>query len=190
MIRRDMLIGPQYTPLWQRVLAVLIPVLSLFVAFVLDAVPLTTLAWSLVVPDFLAPSLFFWCVHRPNQVPVAYVFAVGLGADMLHGTPLGSQAAAYMALALLAKSQASQLAPLGPLFHWGIFALTMTGFALIKFLIAVVATPSVFDHSLIPAILQALQLVLTTIAAYLPIHLVLGGLRRLFFPLRPAETQD
>ena len=115
--------------------------------------------------------LFVW-------MPILLIFLLGLAADMLHNTPLGVHALTYMLLTLVAKSQAAALSGLSFLFHWGLFALAMTGFGAVKFLISLIGTPQVFDHSLRPAILQVLQLVLTTILAYPFGHLVFSGLNR------------
>ena len=163
--------------LWQRILIWTVPLASLGSALVLGAVPLAPAAWALVVPDFVAPTLFFWAVHQPRQLPLVFVFLGGIAADMMHQTPLGVHAAAYMVITLLGKTQAATLAGLGLLFNWAIFALAMVAFGVTKLLASVVGTTGVLQ-ALLPAVLQTIQLVLTTIVAYLAFHFVFSALHR------------
>lgn len=56
-------------------------------------------AW---VPDLLALTLVFWCVHQPLRVGVGTAFAMGLLMDVHHGSLLGQHALAYAVLSYLA----------------------------------------------------------------------------------------
>lgn len=166
----------------------LLPTLTLLMGLILDAVPLATGVWAAAIPSFFLPILFYWSVKLPGRVPLLLVCLMGFAADMIHSVPLGVHAISYMVVALGSKYQSEHLAPLGLLFNWAVFALAMVSFGLLKFILSMIGTPGIFENSLLPAALQALQLVLTTIAAYMSIHLVLGGLRCLFLPARPTET--
>ncbi len=166
----------------------LLPTLTLLMGLILDAVPLATGVWAAAIPSFFLPILFYWSVQVPGRVPLLLVCAMGFAADMIHSVPLGVHAISYMVVSLGSKYQSAQLSPLGLLFNWAFFALAMVSFGLLKFILSMIGTPGIFQNSLLPAALQALQLVLTTIAIYVILHLVLSGLRRLFFPAKPHEA--
>ena len=159
-------------------MAYTLPPLSLVLALVLGAVPWGVNLGRLFVPDLLAPVLFFWAVHQPRHVAILLVFVLGLMADVLDATPLGTQAAAYMVLALVAKSQAAALAGLGLFFKWALFALSMLVFVTVKLLVSLLIARQFMDLALVPAILKSLQLVLVTSMTYLGLHLVLSLINR------------
>jgi rod shape-determining protein MreD len=54
------------------------------------------------VPDLLALTLVFWCVHQPLRVGVGTAFALGLLLDVHQGSLLGQHALAYSVLSYLA----------------------------------------------------------------------------------------
>jgi rod shape-determining protein MreD len=56
-------------------------------------------AW---MPDLLALTLVFWCVHQPLRVGVGTAFALGLLLDVHQGSLLGQHALAYAVLSYLA----------------------------------------------------------------------------------------
>lgn len=58
-----------------------------------------TSAWA---PDIMAVTLVFWAVHQPLRVSVGAAFAIGLLADVHHGSLLGQHALAYTVMAYLA----------------------------------------------------------------------------------------
>ena len=94
---------------------------SLFVAMVLNMLPLGRTAW---MPDLLAIALVFWSVHQPLRVGIATAFAFGLAMDVHQTALLGQHALAYTALSFFAitihrrllwftvPSQALQVLPL------------------------------------------------------------------------------
>lgn len=161
-------------PAWQVALLALLPGATLIVSIVFGAVPLASVSWAMIVPDMLAPVLFFWCVHRARTVPILLVFLLGMAADIMHDSPLGVHTLAYMALALGAKAVGPQLNGLGLSFSWGVFSIFMMGFVLIKLLTSMIGTPGVLGYPALTAVLQSVQLALTTIVAYPLFHLILA----------------
>lgn len=156
---------------------------TIILALLFDAVPMATGTASLFLPNFTLPVLFFWAVHTPRAVPLALVFILGMATDTLHNTPLGLHALAYLVFVLGAKSQSEHLAGLGLLFNWTFFALGALTYGLMLFTITVLAQPGILQDFMAlagPASLKMIQLVLTTIVAYVPFHLALTGLQRLF----------
>ena len=85
--------------------AILLPVragtilASLAVALLLDFLP-----WKnvLLVPDFVALVLAFWCVRQPRLVGLGAGWLLGLLIDVGNGVLLGQHALAYSVLAFLA----------------------------------------------------------------------------------------
>jgi rod shape-determining protein MreD len=73
--------------------------LSLLLAFVLSAIPLGR---QPAMPDFLALTLMFWCVHQPQKVGPGVAFVLGLLMDVNDGALLGQHALAYTLLAFIA----------------------------------------------------------------------------------------
>ncbi len=66
------------TPLALTLLLALVPVL-----------PLAILGGQPMVPSFTLMSVFYWTVYRPDLLPAAAVFAVGLVQDLVSGAPIG-----------------------------------------------------------------------------------------------------
>jgi rod shape-determining protein MreD len=72
---------------------------SLAVALLLNFLP-----WKnvLVVPDFVALALAFWCVRQPRLVGLGAGWILGLVIDVGNGVLLGQHALAYSLLAFAA----------------------------------------------------------------------------------------
>jgi rod shape-determining protein MreD len=87
----------------------LLPANPLFIVFTLLMALLTNMlvhmslishaAW---VPDFLALTLVFWCVHQPRRVGVGVAFFFGLVIDVHQSSLLGQHALTYSALSFMA----------------------------------------------------------------------------------------
>jgi len=72
-------------------------VLSLFVAFMLNMLPLT--GWALMVrPDFVAIVLVYWGIEQPRKVGFTPAFLLGLAMDVADGSLFGQHALAYCVL--------------------------------------------------------------------------------------------
>lgn len=81
-----------------------VSVLRIIVTFVIAylinlALTTTDQIW---LPDFLALTLIYWCVHQPQRVGFVIAFICGLLMDVAHGSVLGQEAFAYVILAYLA----------------------------------------------------------------------------------------
>ena len=169
---------------WTQLLfGVFMPMATFILALLFDAVPMATGTAALFLPNFTLPILFYWTVHTPRAVPLIIVAILGFATDTLHDTPFGLHALAFIVLVLGAKSQSRHLAGLGLLFNWAFFALATAIYGLMLYLITLLAQPGLlgdFFGLAGPAALKGVQLVLTTIVAYIPFHLALTALQRLF----------
>ncbi len=67
--------------------------LALTLALVLLAVlPLPLREFTAVTPGLTLMSVYYWSIYRPDRLPLAATFAVGVVQDALAGTPLGLSA--------------------------------------------------------------------------------------------------
>ncbi|MDM0038923.1 rod shape-determining protein MreD [Variovorax sp. J22G21] len=109
---------------------------SLFLALVIDMLPLGRIAW---MPDVLALAIVFWSVHQPTRIGIGVAFVFGLCMDVHQSAMLGQHALSYTTLGFLAimihrrllwypvVSQALQLLPLFALSHLIELAIRMVG---------------------------------------------------------------
>lgn len=65
------------------------PALSVIFGTLLSLLPYGFGGGWLVTPAFALVPLYFWALHRPNLLPVAIVFLLGLVQDLMSGGPLG-----------------------------------------------------------------------------------------------------
>jgi rod shape-determining protein MreD len=72
---------------------------SLFVALALNLIPFGRLPG---IPDWLALTLAFWCIHQPLKVGMGAGFLFGVVMDVANGSVMGQHALAYVLLAFAA----------------------------------------------------------------------------------------
>jgi rod shape-determining protein MreD len=74
-------------------------VLPLVLALFLNLMPLGRLP---AVPDWVALTLAFWCIHQPLKVNMGAAFLLGLLMDVADASLMGQHALAYVLLAFAA----------------------------------------------------------------------------------------
>ena len=80
---------------------ILLPVRVSFMALsMIIALAFNYLPWpdSRFVPDLLALTLTFWCIHQPRKVNVGVCWLFGLMMDTVNGALMGQHALAYSLL--------------------------------------------------------------------------------------------
>ncbi len=109
---------------------------SLFVALLLNMIPIGRAAWT---PDLLALAIVFWSVHQPTRIGIGVAFTFGLIMDVHQSAMLGQHALSYTTLGYFAiaihrrllwypvASQALQVLPLFALSHVIELAIRMIG---------------------------------------------------------------
>ncbi|CAN5892205.1 rod shape-determining protein MreD [soil metagenome] len=109
---------------------------SLFVALLLNMIPIGRAAWT---PDLLALAIVFWSVHQPTRIGIGVAFTFGLVMDVHQSAMLGQHALSYTTLGYFAiaihrrllwypvASQALQVLPLFALSHVIELAIRMIG---------------------------------------------------------------
>ena len=75
--------------------------LSLFIALLLNLLPLKGIALSLW-PDFVALVTLYWCINQPQRAGIGMAFGMGLFMDIGEASTLGQHALAYSIMAFIA----------------------------------------------------------------------------------------
>jgi rod shape-determining protein MreD len=100
----------------------LMPVASTLLLVLVGAVPLHVPGLQSVAPSLPMIAVFYWALNRPDLMPPAAAFGVGLIQDILSGAPIGSTAAIFVLLHAGLQSQRG-------FFHGKPFPILWLGFA-------------------------------------------------------------
>lgn len=111
LLRRLDQLGRRLTPFAITVLLIL-----------LGAVPLPVPAWHLLAPSLPLIAVFFWTLHRPEDLPPAAAFLLGLGQDIISVEPLGVNGLTFLLICAGVEAQRR-------FFHGRSFGIVWLGFA-------------------------------------------------------------
>ena len=89
----------------RRRIAATIPTLTTFLFMLVGIIPAGIPGFSMVSPLLSVAAVFFWVISRPNLMPPAVVFGVGLLQDVLSGGPIGLWALTLLIVQYLSLSQ-------------------------------------------------------------------------------------
>jgi len=87
----------------------LAPVLTTLMCVMASVAPVHMPAFTAATPFFALMAIYYWTLHRPEFLPFAAVFAVGLLLDMLEGAPLGMSPLVLLLAYALVLSQREHL---------------------------------------------------------------------------------
>jgi len=164
---------------FQTNLGAAIPVGCGVLGAILANIPLSIFGGSISPPLFALMPIYFWCLVRPDLMPVAAVFGIGLLEDLLSGGPPGVWTVSFIVTYAFVDRQRDSFAGLA-----GIAAIL--GFALavlIASAVAFVLAGFYFWH-LPPLTPLALELA-SSVVFYIPVAALLSRLHRRFVgPLR------
>jgi rod shape-determining protein MreD len=155
-----------------------VPFLCGLLGAVIANFPISFFGGVLPPPLLAWMPLYFWALVRPDLVPPASVFALGLIQDFLSGGPLGIWAASFLAGYAVVDSQRDNFASLS---GWA----AIMGFAiatLIVNLCAYLLAAAAFLR--FPDTLPILASWITSIVLYIPAIVVMGVLHRNFIGSR------
>ncbi len=96
------------TAFWGKVDAIarrLTPFGLTVVLVVIGAVPLHLPGFASVTPLLPMIGIYYWAIYRPDLMPVAAVFFIGLLYDALSGAPMGVNAAIFVIVHGIIDSQ-------------------------------------------------------------------------------------
>ena len=85
--------------LWHRLDLVarnLSPLVLTLMLVILGMLPVHVEGIGVVLPALSLMAVYYWSIFRPDLMPVAAVFAVGLFQDILSGIPLGVHALVFV----------------------------------------------------------------------------------------------
>ncbi len=135
------------------------------------------LPWSSAysfAPAFALIVVFYWALHRPELLPPAVVFGLGLIHDALSGEPLGLTALALLIAYGTVRSQRRHLIDKPLVVSWFAFATVAIAYAGLLWIVAALRAGIVIDAA--PAFMQAfVSVVLYPIFAWL-LSLIRRGL--------------
>ncbi|MCK9283163.1 MAG: rod shape-determining protein MreD [Rhodocyclaceae bacterium] len=73
--------------------------LSLSLALLLNMIPVGHFP---LMPDWVALTLIFWCIHQPLKVSMGTAFVLGLAMDVANASVMGQHAFSYVAMSFAA----------------------------------------------------------------------------------------
>jgi rod shape-determining protein MreD len=161
------------------VVAALVPFLCAVFGVALANLPVSFLG-GLVPPPLLAlMPVYFWCLVRPDLMPPAVAFLIGLLEDLLSGGPPGVWGASFVAAYALIDRQRESFAGL-------------SGFgAILGFATAMLVTGSTayvivsLYYARLPPVAPLVVEITISVLFYIPAAAVLGWIHRRFVgPLR------
>ncbi len=122
----------------------------------IGAIPLHLPGLQVLAPSLSLIALFYWSLHRPDLMPAAAAFILGLFHDMLSGTPIGTGAIVYVSVHGLVHWQRQ-------FFHGKSFGILWLGFSVVTSVAVLVSwiSVSVFAGTLVDARAAALQAMAT-----------------------------
>lgn len=117
----------------------LVPVATTFVFVLIGQLPLPVPFLNDVAPAFALMSLYYWLVFRPDLMPYAAVFGLGIVQDAVAGAPLGLYALVYLLVQALVLNQRRFIVGKPFWVFWSAFALVAPTAACAAWLLASVA---------------------------------------------------
>ncbi len=137
------------------ILRILVPFGTLLLAVALSGIPYGIPFLGPVTPFFALIAIFYWSIHRPEQVPAVVIFGIGVLQDLITGGPPGSIALLLLLVHALAVSQQRILLGQSYLVEWAGFALVAVGAAVVGWLLACVYNTALILpwHFLVQALL-------------------------------------
>lgn len=141
-----------------RFLRGLVPLLITVLLVVASALPWRLPAFAEVTPAFVVMAVFYWTIYRPDRLPYAATFSVGLLQDLLTGTPLGMTALILLMVQGVVASQRTFFLGKPFLVVWWGFSLLMPAVGLVSWIIG-----SAYFDAIVPPLPILVQVVLTVI---------------------------
>lgn len=142
-------------------------VLTLIMVFA-SAIPWQLPVFAPITPAFIVMAVFYWSIYRPDKLPYAATFLLGVFQDLLTGAPIGLTALVLLIVQSLVSVQRTFFHGKPFLVVWWGFSLVMPAAGLIGWVIG-----SAYLGALLPILPIVVQVVLTVLLY--PIFSVLFG---------------
>ncbi|MDE2466232.1 MAG: rod shape-determining protein MreD [Alphaproteobacteria bacterium] len=153
-------------------LSSVIPALIGLLVVVLANLPVEPLGGWFPVPLFALMPVYFWGLVRPDLMPPAVAFGLGVLQDLLSGGPPGIWAAAFVAAYALLDTQRDSFAGLSGLGAILGFGLSMVVAGLTAYFV------SAFYYWQLPPMMPLLLEIVASIVFYIPVALLFGVVHR------------
>ncbi|MBT5186175.1 MAG: rod shape-determining protein MreD [Kordiimonadaceae bacterium] len=151
-----------------------LPFLTLVVLIVLMVLPYNISILSDTMPYLTLIGVYYWCVFKPDLLPVAAVFVLGLIQDVLLGSPFGLMPLMLIGVHQFVYMQGRQFLERDFIFNWVIFIMLVVGYGVVYWAITSLYYRELLDY------LSIIGQILVTIAFYPIITGILGLVRRAF----------
>ena len=122
------------------------------------ALPWRLPAFVEVTPAFAVMAVFYWTIYRPERLPYAATFGIGVLQDLLAGTPLGMSALLLLVVQGVVASQRTFFRGKPFLVVWWGFSMVMPAAGLLGWIIG-----SACLGTLVPLLPVVTQVVLTVL---------------------------
>jgi len=143
-----------------RWLRCLLPFILALILLLVGMVPVRLAGLTPISPWLLLILVYFWTAHRPDLLPAAAVFLLGVLGDLMGGGPIGPGAFTLLVVHATVRAQRRHILPHSFMVQWVVFALMAVMAEAILFLACLVAYRALLPVE--PAAFQALM----TIAIY------------------------
>jgi rod shape-determining protein MreD len=147
----------------------LVPVATTFACVLIGQLPLPLPFLSDVAPAFALMSLYYWLVFRPDLMPYAAVFGLGIVQDAVAGAPLGLYALVYLLVQAMVLNQRRFIAGKPFWVFWSAFALVAPIAAFAAWLLASLARGTLLTPET-ALVALVLTIVLFPAIAWLLVH--------------------
>lgn len=141
--------------LWLRGLT---PVVLTAIMVFASAIPWQLPAFAPVTPAFVVMAVFYWSIYRPDKLPYAATFLLGVFYDLLTGAPVGLTALVLLIVQSLVSAQRTFFHGKPFLVVWWGFSLVMPGAGLLSWIVG-----SAYLDGLLPILPVVVQVVLTVL---------------------------
>lgn len=150
----------------RRWLRNLVPVATTLVFVLIGQLPVPLPLLSDVAPAFGLIALYYWLVFRPDLVPYAATFGIGIVQDALTGAPLGLYALVYLLVHAMVLNQRRFIVGKPFWVFWCAFGLVAPMAGLIAWVLASVARGAVLAPGM-PLVALVLTLIVFPAIAWL-----------------------
>lgn len=153
----------------RRWLRNLVPVTTTFLFVLVGQLPLPVPMLSDVAPAFALISLYYWLVFRPDLMPYAAVFGLGIVQDAVAGAPFGMYALVYLLVQALVLNQRRFVAGKPFWVFWSGFALVAPIAAFAAWLLASLLRGTLLEPGT-ALVALAMTIILFPAVAWLLVH--------------------
>jgi len=127
-------------------LKVVFPFLSILFLIVVMVLPYNIPVIGDIMPYLTLIGVYYWSVFKPEMLPVAAVFILGLVQDVLMGSPFGLMPLMLIVVQQFVFIQGRQFLERDFIFNWVIFVMLVVGFGAVYWIITSLYYREVLDY--------------------------------------------